>query len=51
MSEPTVVIAIVDEDRFIRHFVRVALKAERMHVYEAATGAAGVAAVTARPPT
>ncbi|UTV59399.1 winged helix-turn-helix domain-containing protein [Burkholderia arboris] len=50
MSEPTVVIAIVDEDRFIRHFVRVALKAERMHVYEAATGAAGVAAVTARPP-
>ncbi|NTZ04542.1 response regulator [Burkholderia metallica] len=50
MSEPTVVITIVDEDRFIRHFVRVALKAEHMHVYEAATGASGVAAVIARRP-
>ena len=37
MSEPSVVIVIVDEDRFIRHFVRVALKAEHMHVFEAAT--------------
>ena len=50
MSEPSVVIVIVDEDRFIRHFVRVALKAEHMHVFEAATGAAGVAAVGARRP-
>ncbi|OXI82686.1 DNA-binding response regulator [Burkholderia sp. AU33423] len=50
MSEPNVVIVIVDEDRFIRHFVRVALKAEHMHVFEAATGAAGVAAVGARRP-
>ncbi|MCU9954051.1 winged helix-turn-helix domain-containing protein [Burkholderia sp. BKH01] len=50
MSEPTVVIAIVDEDRLIRHFVRVALKAEHMHVCEAATGVAGVAAVAARRP-
>ncbi|MBZ5793790.1 response regulator [Burkholderia contaminans] len=50
MSEPTVVIVIVDEDRFIRHFVRVALKAEHMHVCEAANGAAGVAAVGARRP-
>ncbi|WP_175943922.1 winged helix-turn-helix domain-containing protein [Burkholderia pyrrocinia] len=50
MSEPTVVIAIVDEDRLIRHFVRVALKAEHMHVCEAATGVAGVAAVVARRP-
>jgi len=50
MSEPTVVIVVVDEDRFIRHFVRIALKAEHMHVFEAATGAAGVAAVGARRP-
>ena len=50
MSEPSVVIVIVDEDRFIRHFVRVALKAEHMHVFEAATRAAGVAAVGARRP-
>ncbi|KFG92244.1 Fis family transcriptional regulator [Burkholderia paludis] len=50
MSEPTVVIAIVDEDRFIRHFVRVALRAVHMHVCEAATGAAGVALVAARRP-
>lgn len=50
MSEPSVVIVIVDEDKFIRHFVRVALKAEHMHVFEAATGTAGVAAVGARRP-
>ncbi|MCA8252553.1 response regulator [Burkholderia sp. AU31624] len=50
MSESGIVIVIVDEDRFIRRFVRVALKAEHMHVFEAATGAAGVAAVGARRP-
>ena len=50
MSEPSVVIVIVDDDRFIRHFVRVALRAEHMNVCEAATGVAGVAAVRARQP-
>ncbi|WP_175779110.1 response regulator [Burkholderia anthina] len=50
MSEPGVVIVIVDDDRFIRHFVRVALRAEHMNVCEAATGVAGVAAVRTRHP-
>ncbi|RQZ27632.1 response regulator [Burkholderia sp. Bp9017] len=50
MSEPSVVVVIVDDDRLIRHFVRVALKAEHMNVCEAATGVAGVAAVRARHP-
>ncbi|RQS65085.1 response regulator [Burkholderia sp. Bp8963] len=50
MSEPAVVVVVVDDDRFIRHFVHAALKAEHMHVCEAATGAEGVAAVAARRP-
>ncbi|MBN3792909.1 response regulator [Burkholderia sp. Ac-20353] len=50
MSEPAVVVVVVDGDRFIRHFVHAALKAEHMHVCEAATGAEGVAAVAARRP-
>ncbi|PCE32250.1 response regulator [Burkholderia ubonensis] len=50
MSEPAVVVVVVDDDRFIRHFVHAALKAEHMHVCEAATGAQGIAAVAAHRP-
>ncbi|OMG69591.1 response regulator [Burkholderia ubonensis] len=50
MSEPAVVVVIVDGDKFIRHFMHAALKAERMHVCEAATGGEGVAAVAAHRP-
>lgn len=50
MSEPALVVVIVDDDRFVRHFVHLVLEAERMSVFEASTGKAGVAAVAARRP-
>jgi len=50
MNEPAIVVVIVDDDKCIRHFVHTALKAARMTVFEADSGAAGIAAIVARRP-
>ncbi|MFP3245537.1 MAG: response regulator [Paraburkholderia sp.] len=50
MSEPTVTVVLIDDDRHIRRFVRASLEAEGMTVFEAATGLQGLAhAATRRP--
>ncbi|CAN0621074.1 DNA-binding transcriptional activator KdpE [Burkholderia multivorans] len=50
MSEPALVVVIVDDDRFVRHFVHLMLEAEHMSVFEASTGKAGIASVAAHRP-
>jgi len=50
MSEPTVNVVLIEDDRHIRRYVRASLEREAMRVFEADTGQEGLAiAATARP--
>ncbi|HTR10173.1 MAG TPA: response regulator [Paraburkholderia sp.] len=50
MSEPTVNVVLIEDDRHIRRYVRATLEREAMRVFEADTGQEGLAiAATARP--
>ncbi len=42
MSEPTVTIVVIEDDRQIRRFVRTALETQGMTVFEAETGQLGL---------
>ena len=50
MSEPTVTVVLIDDDKYIRRFVRAALEAEGMTVYETNTGLQGLAQAATRRP-
>jgi two-component system KDP operon response regulator KdpE len=50
MSEPTVTIVIIEDEKPIRHFLAVTLEAQGMQVHTAATGAAGQVEVATRKP-
>ena len=50
MSEPTVTVVLIDDDKHIRRFVRAALEAEGMTVYEASAGLQGLAQAATRRP-
>jgi len=50
MSEPTVNVVLIEDDRHIRRYLRASLEREAMRVFEADTGQEGLAiAATARP--
>jgi two-component system, OmpR family, KDP operon response regulator KdpE len=50
MSDPTVTVVLIEDDRQIRRYVRTSLESEAMRVFEADTGMGGLAiAATARP--
>jgi two-component system KDP operon response regulator KdpE len=38
MSEPTMTVVLIDDEKNLRRFVRAALEAEGMAVFEASTG-------------
>jgi two-component system KDP operon response regulator KdpE len=50
MSEPTVTVVLIDDDKYIRRFVRAALEAEGMTVCETNTGRQGLAQAATRRP-
>lgn len=50
MSEPTLTVVLIDDDKTIRRFVRTALEAEGMTVHEANTGMQGLAQAATRLP-
>jgi two-component system KDP operon response regulator KdpE len=50
MSEPTVTVVLIDDERNLRRFVRAALEAEGMAVFEANTGLQGLAQAATRRP-
>ncbi|HEV3425748.1 MAG TPA: response regulator [Paraburkholderia sp.] len=50
MSEPTVTVVLIDDDKYIRRFVRAALEADGMAVFEAGTGLQGLAQAATRRP-
>ena len=50
MSDPTVTVVLIEDDRQIRRYVRASLESEAMRVFEVETGQAGLAVTaTARP--
>jgi two-component system, OmpR family, KDP operon response regulator KdpE len=50
MSDPTVTVVLIGDDRQIRRYVRAALESEAMRVFDAGTGQGGLAiTATARP--
>jgi two-component system KDP operon response regulator KdpE len=50
MSEPTVTVVLIDDDKHIRRFVRTSLQADDMRVFDAPTGAHGLAQAATRMP-
>ena len=48
MSDPTVTVVVIDDDKYIRRFVRTHLEADGMTVFEAPTGAQGLAHAATR---
>jgi two-component system KDP operon response regulator KdpE len=50
MSEPTVTIVVIEDDRQIRRFVRTALESQGMTVFEAETGQLGLREAAFRTP-
>ncbi|MFL9867387.1 response regulator [Paraburkholderia fungorum] len=48
MSDPTVTVVVIDADKAIRRFVRTSLEADGMSVFEAQTGAEGLAQAATR---
>jgi two-component system KDP operon response regulator KdpE len=48
MSDPTVTVVVIDADKAIRRFVRTSLEAAGMSVFEAQTGAQGLAQAATR---
>ena len=48
MSDPTVTVVVIDADKAIRRFVRSSLEANGMSVFEAQTGAQGLAQAATR---
>ena len=50
MSEPTLIVVLIDDERNLRRFVRAALEAEGMAVFEASTGLQGLAQAATRRP-
>jgi len=50
MSDPTVTVVLIEDDRQIRRYVRASLESEAMRVFDASTGQEGLAiTATARP--
>ncbi|WP_341316506.1 response regulator [Paraburkholderia sp. IMGN_8] len=50
MSDPTVTVVVIDDDKYIRRFLRAHLEAGGMTVFEAQTGAQGLAHAATRLP-
>jgi len=48
MSDPTVTVVVIDADKAIRRFIRTSLEAAGMSVFEAQTGAQGLAQAATR---
>ncbi|MGF6921050.1 response regulator [Paraburkholderia sp. 40] len=48
MSDPTVTVVVIDADKYIRRFIRSRLEADGMSVFEAHTGAQGLAQAATR---
>ncbi|MBC8720497.1 two-component system KDP operon response regulator KdpE [Paraburkholderia sp. MM5496-R1] len=50
MSEPTVTVVLIEDDKHIRRFVHTALEADGMRVFDAETGEQGLAQAATRRP-
>jgi len=50
MSEPTITVVLIEDDKHIRRFVHTSLEADGMTVFDAETGAQGLAQVATRRP-